>query len=307
MENTEDAASNKTNEEIKDISETDEQNNEVESSTIFKGINDEHPEEQHDQHIISSSDMKKMSEECHHSSHKTSSQPKSHPSVGQYSLRSNTASVKHGKEIDSEISPPLVSRRTGKPLCNNFNQTSLIWEKKPLAEILHPKIPPRGGDTDKHTDAEDHVPPSAGDIENKQASFEISQSVEGEESKNDDQLSKEEESTLSNQPREMKLSQDSTKSIPTPGEYYYDPESSCPEGLQIKFEEPVQEKKPPRLQQITAEEGGVWISQKTGKEVRSNFNQTSLIWEKKPLAEILQRSSTKNKTSNPDEAQSPED
>lgn len=305
MENTEDA-SNKTNEEIKDISETDGHNSEalIESSTIFQRINDE----QRDQHSISSSDRHKTTEECHHSSGKTSSQPKSHPSVGLYSLRSNTASIKHGKEADSEFSPPLVSRRTGKPLCNNFNQTSLIWEKKPLAEILHPataKIPPKSADTKKHTDAEDGVTPSTEEMENKQASSEGFQSAEGEESKNDDQLSKEEELMLSSQPRETKLSQDSNKSIPTPGEDYYGPESSCPEGLQIKFEEPVENKKPLQLQQIIAKEGGIWVSRKTGKEVRSNFNQTSLIWEKKPLAEILQRS--RYSTANPDETQSPED
>lgn len=61
----------------------------------------------------------------------------------------------------------------------------------------------------------------------------------------------------------------------------------------------------PVEQQNTTEEDAVRVSQKTGKKIRDSTIQTSLIWEKKPLSQILPQS--RKQAPCPDSTRKPED
>ncbi|KAJ7345121.1 hypothetical protein JRQ81_001071 [Phrynocephalus forsythii] len=223
---------------------------------------------------------------------------RSRPSVGQYSLRSpKSLQERRTADVDTMDSKPLTSRRTGKELQHKFNQTSLIWEKKPLAEVLQLSSKATQGASDATEAKEDEL--LARCVDNDKPSFHQYFQSKAEETIHGQPLA----GRISIHDSPLETITESDHSLPTPAE-----KRSCeaqnPAVLGGDSIESIEHQAPEgqmpsewhKRKETIHEKGPVWISQKTGKEVRSTCNQTSLIWEKKPLAHILEK-----EASNPDE------
>ncbi|XP_078240527.1 uncharacterized protein LOC144586329 [Pogona vitticeps] len=151
-----------------------------------------------------------------------------------------------------------VSTRTGKIMKCRSQQTSLIWERKVLSEILHPSSEDsersKGEETDM-TNTEEEVTSSGETTAPEEA---VGPEVR-----------------RGSHPREEKASKRG-------GQQQESRRSS-----QRSMNEPIL-----LIQKgLDAEEDLPWISQRTGKEMRNKAQQTSVIWELKTLSEILRSSS----------------
>uniref|UniRef100_A0ACB8G5K5 Uncharacterized protein n=1 Tax=Sphaerodactylus townsendi TaxID=933632 RepID=A0ACB8G5K5_9SAUR len=157
-----------------------------------------------------------------------------------------------------------LSQRTGKEMKCKSNQTSSVWERKPLAEILltSSKTPQGSEGTEKDKiDAMEAITPVQGTETKPDAtkgSVHSVQLLEVAEGQGGNPSPVKQESEHGQQPEELSQVQP--------------PNKAMMEG-DIKL-----------------------ISKKTGKELKCSLNQTSLLWEKKPLAEILHPPSPKTQS-----------
>ncbi|XP_062824483.1 uncharacterized protein LOC134295546 isoform X2 [Anolis carolinensis] len=205
-------------------------------------------------------------------------------SIGHHSLPSpKIFQQQHENEVTSnDNSRHWVSTRSGKERQNKFNQTSCIWERKPLSEILHPstEISQRSENAESNVlgGKQDGTP--VGETETfPQDHFQNSQVSEGEKVQSSKQESKqsispsmEMETQGGEQHAELEQAEDDGHLLSTEGQCL---KSKIPSQLQ-------------QTDETSINSDVVWISPKTGKEMKSSTTQTNFPWDRKTLAEYLQ-------------------
>lgn len=186
--------------------------------------------------------------------------------------------VEHASETDAiEDGVSWINPRTGKAMKCKSQQTSRIWQLKPLCAILHPST------------------------EEPQVSRDSKESEEGRSGENtfsSGKTKREErtgqESHSSNQEQDLQSgmgpSQLQSQHLRKAQEISQEPEDQKP---QNRSEDGPTSQETPQPSQVRPTDGAgtnraiTWISKKTGSEMVSRNQQTSLVWERKPLSEIL--------------------
>ncbi|KAL8169022.1 UNVERIFIED_CONTAM: hypothetical protein K2H54_032033 [Gekko kuhli] len=246
----------------------------------LSSIQEEEPSLIPDTKTSISSGMKETLVSSRKQSCRSSNSQRSQLSVGHQSLPSPMplqGPMQLSVDVGTKGSVAWLNQRTGKEMKCKFNQTSFIWEIKPLAEILQPssKTPQISKDTDKdETEARETVFPVQDTETEQNAMQESAQSMQPLEGTDGQDFSPcplpvEQESEHGQQPEEQASQHDSEHTL---------------------VSQPPQDIKPAQVQppNDAMMEGDIkLISKKTGKQMKSSFNQTSCIWERKPLAEIL--------------------
>lgn len=204
--------------------------------------------------------------------------------------RQSLPTVMPPPDAGTKESVAWLSQRTGKEMKSKVNQTSRVWEIKPLAEILHPssETPHISEGTEREeADAGETVTPVQ-DTETEQNATQESvgsiQPLEGTDGQDGSPAPMELEPEHSQQPEEQASQHENEGTIV--------PQKS----LQVIFSEM------PSPNDAMVEGNTKLISKRTGKQMKSSFNQTSRVWERKPLSEILGPSRAKTQSPEKDTA-----